>query len=151
MCFVFQGVLYAKDLAFVDPDDEMPLKQVLDFYKRELTSVYNDTRLNELLEEFAGGKCHLALVNSVVEGPGDPQLEVIGQCMLCTYTCTLRMCLFLVQTLHDTRTHVYIASCIVPYRIILCVACLPVDLQCSASAHMASCVAHIIVCVCVCM
>ena len=74
-------MLYAKDLAFVDPDDETPLKQVLNFYNRELTSVYDDTKLNELLEEFAGGKCHLALVNRVnKEGPGDPQLEVIGQC-----------------------------------------------------------------------
>lgn len=76
------GVLYAKDLTFVDPDDESPLKQVMNFYNRELTSVYNDTKLNELLEEFAGGKCHLALVNSVKEdGPGDPQLEVIGECV----------------------------------------------------------------------
>ena len=74
------GVLYAKDLAFVDPDDETPLRQVLDFYNRELTSVYNDTKLNELLEEFAGGKCHLALVNCVVQdGPGDPHLEVVGE------------------------------------------------------------------------
>ena len=73
-------MLYAKDLTFVDPDDETPLKQVLDFYKRELTLVYHDTKLNELLEEFAGGKCHLALVNSVVqEGQGDPQLQVVGE------------------------------------------------------------------------
>ena len=79
---VSAGVLYAKDLTFVDPDDETPLKQVMDFYNRELTSVYNDTKLNELLEQFAGGKCHLALVNSVTqEGPGDPQLEVIGECV----------------------------------------------------------------------
>ena len=79
---VSSGVLYAKDLTFVDPDDETPLKQVMDFYNRELTSVYNDTKLNELLEEFAKGKCHLALVNSVTqEGPGDPQLEVIGECV----------------------------------------------------------------------
>ncbi|CAI7993257.1 Metal transporter CNNM2 [Geodia barretti] len=73
------GVLYAKDLAFVDPDDEMPLKQVLNFYNRELTSVYNDTKLDELLEQFAGGQCHLAVVNIVVqEGSGDPQLQVVG-------------------------------------------------------------------------
>lgn len=74
------GVLYAKDLTFVDPDDQTPLRQVLEFYNRELTSVYNDTKLNELLEEFAGGKCHLALVNCVVQdGPGDPHLEVVGE------------------------------------------------------------------------
>jgi Mg2+/Co2+ transporter CorB len=94
------GVLYAKDLAFVDPDDEMPLKQVLNFYNRELTSVYNDTKLDELLEQFAGGQCHLALVNIVVqEGSGDPQLQVVGEYMLvlirlvillvCCYPCMM--------------------------------------------------------------
>ena len=73
-------MLYAKDLTFVDPDDEMLLKQVLDFYNHELTSVYNDTKLDELLEQFAGGQCHLALVNTVVqEGSGDPQLQVVGE------------------------------------------------------------------------
>jgi hypothetical protein len=93
-------VLYAKDLAFVDPDDEMPLKQVLNFYNRELTSVYNDTKLDELLEQFAGGQCHLALVNIVVqEGSGDPQLQVVGEYMLvlirlvillvCCYPCMM--------------------------------------------------------------
>lgn len=76
------GVLYAKDLAFVDPDDETPLKQVLNFYNRELTKVYQDTKLDELLEQFARGKCHMAVVNRVNrEGPGDPQLEVVGRCM----------------------------------------------------------------------
>ena len=65
----------------MDPDDETPLKQVLEFYNRELISVYNDTKLNELLEEFAGGVCHLALVNQVqqLSPDRDPQLEVIGE------------------------------------------------------------------------
>ena len=82
------GVLYAKDLAFVDPDDETPLKQVLEFYNRELTSVYNDTKLNELLGQFAGGQCHLALVNVVVqEGSGDPQLQVVGKSTSRAHVC----------------------------------------------------------------
>ena len=73
-------MLYTKDLVFVDPDDNTPLKQVLNFYNRELTSVYNDSKLDELLEQFAGGQCHLALVNMVVqEGSGDPQLQVVGE------------------------------------------------------------------------
>ena len=73
-------MLYAKDLAFVDPDENTPLKQVLEFYSRELTSVYHDTKLDAILEQFASGKCHLALVHRVnSEGPGDPHLEVIGQ------------------------------------------------------------------------
>ena len=76
------GVLYAKDLAFVDPDDETPLKRVLNFYNRELTMVYHDTKLDELLEQFARGKCHMAVVSRVNrEGPGDPQLEVVGRYM----------------------------------------------------------------------
>ena len=76
-------MLYAKDLAFVDPDDETPLRQVLNFYNRELTMVYNDSRLDELLEEFIRGKCHMAVVNRVCqEGLGDPLLNVVGTSLL---------------------------------------------------------------------
>ena len=102
-------MLYAKDLAFVDPSDEAPLKQVLDFYNRELTSVYNDTKLNELLEEFAGGKCHLALVNTVVqEGSGDPQLQVVGESdpLVCGVCGGLLLC-------GDTRSRLYCVMCTV--------------------------------------
>ncbi|OPJ84349.1 metal transporter CNNM1 isoform A [Patagioenas fasciata monilis] len=49
------------------------------FYRRPLHCVFNDTRLDTLLEEFKKGKSHLAIVQRVNnEGEGDPFYEVMG-------------------------------------------------------------------------
>ncbi|KAB0349151.1 hypothetical protein FD754_014008 [Muntiacus muntjak] len=45
-------ILFVKDLAFVDPDDCTPLLTVTRFYNRPLHCVFNDTRLDTVLEEF---------------------------------------------------------------------------------------------------
>ncbi|XP_053548518.1 metal transporter CNNM1 [Bombina bombina] len=72
-------ILFVKDLAFVDPDDCTPLQTVTRFYHRPLHCVFNDTRLDAVLEEFKKGKSHLALVQRVNnEGEGDPFYEVMG-------------------------------------------------------------------------
>nr|XP_020658749.1 metal transporter CNNM1 [Pogona vitticeps] len=72
-------LLFVKDLAFVDPDDCTPLQTVTRFYHRPLHCVFNDTRLDALLEEFKKGKSHLAIVQRVNnEGEGDPFYEVMG-------------------------------------------------------------------------
>ncbi|NWI30049.1 CNNM1 protein, partial [Sula dactylatra] len=72
-------LLFVKDLAFVDPDDCTPLQTVTRFYRRPLHCVFNDTRLDSLLEEFKKGKSHLAIVQRVNnEGEGDPFYEVMG-------------------------------------------------------------------------
>ncbi|XP_046799137.1 metal transporter CNNM1 isoform X4 [Gallus gallus] len=72
-------LLFVKDLAFVDPDDCTPLQTVTRFYRRPLHCVFNDTRLDTLLEEFKKGKSHLAIVQRVNnEGEGDPFYEVMG-------------------------------------------------------------------------
>lgn len=49
-------LLFVKDLAFVDPDDCTPLQTVTRFYRRPLHCVFNDTRLDTLLEEFKKGE-----------------------------------------------------------------------------------------------
>ena len=49
-------ILYVKDLAFVDPDDCTPLLTVTRFYNRPLHCVFNDTRLDTVLEEFKKGE-----------------------------------------------------------------------------------------------
>ena len=78
------GLLYVRDLAFVDPDDQTPLANLLDFYKHELKFVWHDTNLDELLQGFAEGKCHMAIVQKVNnETEGDPFYEVVGKCCLC--------------------------------------------------------------------
>ncbi|XP_056387854.1 metal transporter CNNM1 isoform X2 [Hyla sarda] len=72
-------ILFVKDLAFVDPDDCTPLQTITRFYHRPLHCVFNDTRLDTVLEEFKKGKSHLAIVQRVNdEGEGDPFYEVMG-------------------------------------------------------------------------
>ncbi|CAL8286975.1 unnamed protein product [Arctogadus glacialis] len=72
-------ILFVKDLAFVDPDDCTPLKTITQFYKHPLHCVFNDTKLDAMLEEFKKGKSHLAVVQRVNnEGEGDPFYEVMG-------------------------------------------------------------------------
>lgn len=60
---VFEGersnivdLLFVKDLAFVDPDDCTPLKTITKFYSHPLHFVFNDTKLDAMLEEFKKGK-----------------------------------------------------------------------------------------------
>uniref|UniRef100_H2ZTZ1 Metal transporter n=1 Tax=Latimeria chalumnae TaxID=7897 RepID=H2ZTZ1_LATCH len=45
-------ILFVKDLAFVDPDDCTPLKTISKFYNHPLHCVFNDTKLDAVLEEF---------------------------------------------------------------------------------------------------
>ncbi|KAJ3615291.1 hypothetical protein NHX12_018859 [Muraenolepis orangiensis] len=72
-------ILFVKDLAFVDPDDCTPLKTITQFYKHPLHCVFNDTKLDAMLEEFKKGKSHLAVVQRVNnEGEGDPFYEVMA-------------------------------------------------------------------------
>ncbi|XP_033881048.2 metal transporter CNNM1 isoform X1 [Acipenser ruthenus] len=72
-------ILFVKDLAFVDPDDCTTLKTITQFYNHPLHCVFNDTKLDAMLEEFKKGKSHLAIVQRVNnEGEGDPFYEVMG-------------------------------------------------------------------------
>ncbi|XP_044046597.1 metal transporter CNNM2 isoform X3 [Siniperca chuatsi] len=48
-------LLFVKDLAFVDPDDCTPLKTITKFYSHPLHFVFNDTKLDAMLEEFKKG------------------------------------------------------------------------------------------------
>lgn len=73
------GVLFVKDLAFVDPDDCTPLKTVIKFYNHPLQRVFFDTHLDKLLEQFKREHSHLAIVDRVNDaGEGDPFYEAVG-------------------------------------------------------------------------
>ena len=50
------ALLNIKDLAFVDPDDRTPLKMVCKFYKHPVNFIFEDTRLDVMLEEFKKGR-----------------------------------------------------------------------------------------------
>ncbi|TRY92062.1 hypothetical protein DNTS_017519 [Danionella cerebrum] len=72
-------ILYVKDLALVDPEDRTPMSTITKFYNHPLHFVFNDTKLDAMLEEFKKGNSHLAIVQKVnSEGEGDPFYEVLG-------------------------------------------------------------------------
>ena len=73
-------ILYAKDLLFIDPDDEKPIEEVCKFYKNEVNFVYSDTALTDMFDEFkSGDKGHMAVVQEVNnEGEVDPYLVAVG-------------------------------------------------------------------------
>ncbi|XP_066921976.1 metal transporter CNNM2-like [Clytia hemisphaerica] len=73
------AVLFVKDLAFVDPDDCIPLLSVLKFYNHPVHKVFYDTSLDKALEEFKQGRSHMSLVLKINDGgDGDPFYECIG-------------------------------------------------------------------------
>ena len=49
------NILNIKDLAFIDPDDRTALSTVCKFYNHETKFVYDDYKLDEMLEEFKKG------------------------------------------------------------------------------------------------
>uniref|UniRef100_A0A4W3GXL1 Metal transporter n=1 Tax=Callorhinchus milii TaxID=7868 RepID=A0A4W3GXL1_CALMI len=59
-------ILFVKDLAFVDPDDCVPLKTITKFYNHPLHFVFYDTRLDTMLEEFKQGECPAWAVSRAV-------------------------------------------------------------------------------------
>eukprot|EP00752_Nemacystus_decipiens_P008951 g7992.t1 len=73
------GLLFTKDLIFIDPDDETPLKNFVQIFGRAVTVVWPDYTLGDVLNVFKQGKSHLGLVRDVNNsGEGDPFYEVVG-------------------------------------------------------------------------
>lgn len=73
------ALFYAKDLAFVDPDDNMPLKTVIEYYKHPLIYTFDDTTLDVALGAFKEGKSHLSFVRHLYDSDTtDPYYEIIG-------------------------------------------------------------------------
>lgn len=71
-------LFHAKDLAFVDPTDAMPIRTLLQFYNHEPVIVDANTPLNQVLRYFKEGKSHLALVRQCFGGDTDPVWEMVG-------------------------------------------------------------------------
>jgi len=80
MSFEIQAVVFVKDMAFVDPDEAMPLSQIIDFYNHEVLEVFHDIKLDEMLKRFKEKRTHLASVLKVKGNSkgGDPEYELIG-------------------------------------------------------------------------
>ncbi|CAK1597317.1 unnamed protein product [Parnassius mnemosyne] len=73
-------VLFIKDLAFVDPDDNTPLKTLCQYYQNPCNFVFDDVTLDVMFKQFKEGhKGHMAFVHRINnEGEGDPFYETIG-------------------------------------------------------------------------
>ncbi|CAM9806339.1 unnamed protein product [Ascophyllum nodosum] len=73
------GLLFTKDLIFIDPDDETPLRNFVQIFGRDFTMVWPDYTLGDVLKIFKQGKSHLSLVRDVKDpGDGDPFYEIVG-------------------------------------------------------------------------
>lgn len=74
------AVLFAKDLAFVDPDDKVPIKTLCEYYNHEVKFLFQDQTLDLAFNEFKQGKSHMAFVVRISEEQyeKDPHYEVIG-------------------------------------------------------------------------
>lgn len=49
------ALLNIKDLAFIDPDDRTPLKTIIKFYDHPVNKVFEDTKLDVMLQDFKKG------------------------------------------------------------------------------------------------
>ncbi|KAK4336791.1 hypothetical protein RND71_043570 [Anisodus tanguticus] len=74
------AVLFAKDLAFVDPDDKVPMQTLCQYYKHEISYIFEDSTCHYAFTLFKEGKSHMAFVVRVSEehDEKDPHYEVIG-------------------------------------------------------------------------
>ncbi|XP_023944914.2 unextended protein [Bicyclus anynana] len=72
-------VLFIKDLAFVDPDDNTPLRTLCQYYQNAVNFVFEDVTLDVMLKQFKDGhKGHMAFAQRIEEGDGDPVYETVG-------------------------------------------------------------------------
>uniref|UniRef100_A0A1I8ASV1 Cyclic nucleotide-binding domain-containing protein n=1 Tax=Steinernema glaseri TaxID=37863 RepID=A0A1I8ASV1_9BILA len=67
-------ILFVKDLALLDPDDNFTVKTVCGYHQHPVKFVLEDTPLKVMLEEFKKGDCHMA----IVERPNADSFDVVG-------------------------------------------------------------------------
>lgn len=75
------GILFAKDMMLINPEDKHPISYFLSLYKRGAPlRVDSDSLLHEVLQEFRLGKCHMGIVQRVnnESTTRDPFYENIG-------------------------------------------------------------------------
>uniref|UniRef100_A0A6G1SNQ0 Metal transporter CNNM2 n=1 Tax=Aceria tosichella TaxID=561515 RepID=A0A6G1SNQ0_9ACAR len=73
------ALLFAKDLALLDPDDRTPVQTLINFYNHPILFLFEDNTLDLALNEFKTGKSHMAFVRRVIDdGDLDPVYEITG-------------------------------------------------------------------------
>uniref|UniRef100_F1L285 Metal transporter CNNM4 n=1 Tax=Ascaris suum TaxID=6253 RepID=F1L285_ASCSU len=72
-------ILFVKDLALIDPDDNFTVKTVCGYHKHPVKFVDSDAPLRGVLEDFKKGDAHLAMVRQLApDSGGDPLYELVG-------------------------------------------------------------------------
>jgi CBS domain containing-hemolysin-like protein len=61
------GLILTKDLIFIDPEDETPLKNFVHIFGRQLQYVWPTQSLGEVLKMFKQGHGHMAIVRDTVD------------------------------------------------------------------------------------
>ena len=61
------GLLFVKDLIFVDPEDETKVIDFINIFGRQSIEVWIDDSLGEVLKRLKHGQSHLAVVKTVIE------------------------------------------------------------------------------------
>lgn len=73
------ALLLAKDLALLDPDDKTPVETMVQYCRHPLLFVEDHVTLDMALNEFKGGKSHMAIVRQIYDdGELDKYYEAIG-------------------------------------------------------------------------
>ena len=74
------GLLFVKDLIFIDPEDDTPVRSFVQIFGRGVHVVWPDDNLGDVLAELKQGKSHLALVRDVnnEDDKQDPFYELRG-------------------------------------------------------------------------
>jgi hypothetical protein len=75
------GLLFVKDLIFIDPEDETRVADFVDIFGRGVHVVWPDDKLGDVLRELKGGRSHMAVVRDVNNEAGedkDPFYEIKG-------------------------------------------------------------------------
>ena len=74
------GLLFVKDLIFLDPEDEIPVKNFVNIFGRGMHVVWVDDNLGDVLKLLKSGRSHMAVVRDVNQGEDgeDPYYEVKG-------------------------------------------------------------------------
>jgi hypothetical protein len=73
------GLLFVKDLIFIDPEDDTRVADFVDIFGRGVHVVWPDDKLGDVLRELKRGRSHMAVVRDVNnEDDRDPFYEIKG-------------------------------------------------------------------------
>jgi metal transporter CNNM len=74
------GMLFTKDLIFIDPQHDIPVRNYLHIFGRQPIKFYPDEKLGDCLVKFKKGRSHMAVVHEVNNDDDDvdPWYEVQG-------------------------------------------------------------------------